>query len=491
MRNGVLRGAIVLYGLLGLWYLCGVAVAADLAADPAAGKKLLNEGDSLADEGKPTDAVLRYKQAFEQLLPGMRKLPFKEEVKRDVTAREDLRALLVKEFDEEIPAEEFRGNELGMKAIGLIPRKLDLKDMMLRVYTEEIAAFYDPKTKTMHLIKEPESKAKKPLSLLERLMGKKSGFDKDENKTVIAHELTHALADQNFDIKAMQERSKGDDDRDLALSALIEGEATLTMMGAQAKDWDGSVISQMPSSDLDFAFGLLGPFLAMGSGPSLREAPPILAESLVFPYLRGMVFCAWLTNHGGWDSLDDAYHKPPLSTEQVLHPEKFRAQPDLPTAIDLGELSVPSGWKEAGRNVIGEMQLAVLLKRYNGKAAADGWDGDTFAVFEGPEDRLGLVWLSTWDTEADAREFAKQYLRFQTTKLGSGVAEPDAFPDSIRRPHDGAVFALERKGKDVAIVEGFNSDATEPLLEAALRAQKSEKTNTSSPKRHKDKKAEK
>ena len=85
---------------------------------------------------------------------------------------------------------------------------------MVKVYSEEIAAFYDTKTKTMHLIKEPEAKAKKPPTFLERLMGKTGGFDKDENKTVIAHELTHALADQNFDIDAMQKAVKDDDDRE-------------------------------------------------------------------------------------------------------------------------------------------------------------------------------------------------------------------------------------------------------------------------------------
>src|SRR5437879_4708211 len=125
MRNGVVRNVIFGLGLSVVWLIGAEGRAADLAASPAEGRKLLNQGDSLADEGKPTDAVLRYKQAFEQLLPGMRKLPFKEEVKRDVTAREDLRALLIKEFDEDIPAAEFRGNELGMKAIGFIPRKLD------------------------------------------------------------------------------------------------------------------------------------------------------------------------------------------------------------------------------------------------------------------------------------------------------------------------------------------------------------------------------
>jgi hypothetical protein len=456
------------------------APADDLKADVSAGKRLLAEGDALADKNEPTEAVHRYKRAFEQLLPGLRKLPFKHAVKGDVTAREALRAVLLKEIEEDKTPAEFRADEMGMKALGLIPRDLDLKETMIKVYSEEIAAFYDTKTETMHLIKEPAAEANKKPSLFERLLGKTGGFDKDENKTVIAHELTHALADQNFDIDALQDDAKGDDDRDLALSALVEGEATLTMIGAQMEDWDGSITAQLPAENLELTFRILGPFLPMmGGGKSIREAPPILVESMIFPYLRGMVFCAFVANKGGWPALTAAYRQPPLSTEQVLHPEKYREKPDPPTAVDLGALDAGPGWKELGRNVVGEMQLAVLLRRHGGKAAAEGWDGDTFAVFEGPEDRLGLVWLTTWDTEADAREFIRGYLRFQAdTKFGPEVPKPDTYPESSsRRPNKGAVFAVERRGSDVAVVEGFPSEATERLIEAAFKARKTEKTH--------------
>ncbi len=453
------------------------AQADDNKAAVEAGLALLKEGDDAADRGETTDAVIRYKRAFEKLLPGMRKIPFKHEVKRDVTAREDMRAFLVKEIDEEMTPAEFRANEMGMKALGLLPADVDLKATMVKVYAEEIAAFYDTKTKTMHLIKEPEAKLKKPPTFFEKLMGKTGGFDKDENKTVIAHELTHALADQNFDIDKMQKSVKNDDDRDLALSALVEGEATLTMIGAQMKDWDGSVVRDLPASNLDRLFSMMMPFMPMTGGKSLREAPVILSETMLFPYLRGIVFCARLTNDGGWDALNDAYQRPPLSTEQILHPEKYRAQPDPPTAVDLGSLDAGQGWKEIGRNVVGEMQLGVLLRRHGGKNAAAGWDGDRYAVFEGPGGRVGLVWLSTWDSEKDAREFHRGYAQFQTTKLGDDVNAPDAFPDAIRRPHKETVFAIERRGADVVVVEGFSTERTDALVEASFKAKKTEMTH--------------
>jgi hypothetical protein len=443
-------------------------------SDVEAGTALLKEGDAAADRGETTEAVIRYKRAFEKILPAMRKIPFKHEVKRDVTARENLRAMLIKEIDADMTPAEFRAGELGMKALGLLPPEFDLKEAMVKVYSEEIAAFYDPKTKTMHLIKEPEEKAKKAPTFLERLLGKTGGFDKDENKTVIAHELTHALADQNYDIDAMQKLVKHDDDRDLALSALIEGEATLTMTGAQMNDWTGTKVRDIPAASLDRVFSFLIPLMPMAGGKALREAPVILSETMIFPYLRGLVFCARLTNDGGWDALDRAYRNPPQSTEQILHPEKYLAKPDPPQSVGLGKLEPGGGWKEVGQNVVGEMQLAVMLRRHGGKNAAAGWDGDRYAVFEGPKGRLGLVWFTTWDTEDDAREFHKGYAQFQTTKLGAGVDQPEAFPASLRRPHEGRIYAVEQRGSDVVVVEGFSADRTDSLVEAALKATKRE-----------------
>jgi hypothetical protein len=447
----------------------------DLPASLEQGQKLLAEGDALADQKNPNEAVLKYKLAFEQLLPGIRQLKFKQEVKRDVTKREDMKAFLLKEIDEEITPQEFKTGELGLKVLGFIPRGINWKEMMVKVYSEEIAAFYDPRTKTMHLIKElPVEEAKKP-GFFESLLGKKTGFDKDESKTVIAHELTHALSDQNYDLDKMQKKVEDDDDQSTALSSLIEGEATLAMFSAQTEDWDGTKFASTPAAALDRTISLMGPMMTMGSGKALREAPVILSEGMIFPYMRGMIFCASLTNQGGWKSINEAYEQPPQSTEQILHPEKYRDQPDPPTIIDLGKLDAGEGWNEVGRNVIGEMQMAILLRKHGGKPIAAGWDGDRYVVFESKDGKLGVVWLSTWDTETDAIDFARQYTRFQTTKMGEGVESPEVFPDVIRRPHEGTVYAVERRGKDVVVVEGFGSDTTVKLVEASFKAGKKER----------------
>lgn len=452
------------------------AAVDDSATTIKQGVKLLAEGDDLADKGEYTEAVIRYKRAMEQLLPSLRHIPFKHEVKRDVTRREDMKALLIKEIEEDTTPEQFRLNEVALKLFGLLPTEINLKETLAQVYAEEVAAFYDTKTKTMHLIEEPKPKEKPKPSFMERLFGPKSGFDKDENKTVIAHELTHALADQNYDIDAMQEAVKTDDDQSLALSALIEGEATLAMFGAGMDDWQGKQIVHLPAKNLEMTFNLLSPFMPMmGSGKALRKAPPILVESMAFPYFRGMVFCAKLANAQGWEGVDQAYRNPPQSTEQILHPEKYGSHPDRPMAIDLGVLSPGAGWKELGRNVLGEMQMGVMLRGQGGKKPAAGWDGDRYVVFEDAKSKkFALAWLSTWDDESEAKEFASAYTRYQTTKIAGLAPPPKPLGDAVWRDLNDRVYVVDRRGLDVVVVEGFSPATTATLVEQLSKATKTE-----------------
>ena len=173
--------------------------------------------------------------------------------------------------------------------------------------------------------------------------------------------------------------------------------------------------------------------------------------------------------------------------------------------------------------MIGELVTGIMLAKHGGRKAAAGWDGDSALIFEGPDEKLGLVWLSTWDTEADAREFARGYAAFQTVKFappppapaeaegggqggGEGDAEGDAGApaesveadskddpvdgagafaaegrdDVLRRPmpaDDAAALHVELRGSDVLVIEGFGPDVTDALAKSALAAKKTEKTN--------------
>lgn len=431
------------------------------------GLRFLQEGDELADQGRINDAQLKYKEAFEQILPGMRRINFLREVGVDVTERVKLADFLLDEFNEQMTPEEIKTTEQWLKALSLIPKDMNFKAFMIELLTEEIAAFYDPRTGKMHFIEEPppDPNAKKP-GFLEKLFGGGPKiFDKEESKIVIAHELTHALADQNYDFMAMDEAVKGDDDRLTAWTALVEGEATLTMMAAGQGDWDGEQIIHLPADMLDRAFSLMGPILTVGGGKAMKKAPPILAEGLIFPYIRGLIFTARLVNAKGWQGIDEAYQNPPVSTEQILHPEKYLdpVLQDLPLAIDLSGLETPEGFAKIGSNTFGEFQIEVLLRKHQGKTAAAGWDGDTFTVYETAGGVPALVWATTWDSEEDAREFAAAY-----------QAARDARPADSSPPE--ATRLLERRGVDVVIVEGFPKEAALRLLDQAFQAPKTEKT---------------
>jgi hypothetical protein len=410
--------------------------AFDKQAELQAGLKLVEKGNQQADKGQINDAQITYQEAMEKILPSVRNLPFKQSVKRDETPREKLGKVLVEDWEKEVTPAEFQLDEATWKVLGLIPADFDLKAAYIKLLTEEVAAFYDPKTKTMHLIREPEKKKgveAKPKGLLELIMGRDGGFDKDEAQGVIAHELTHALDDQHYDLDAMMNVVKDDDDASLALSALMEGEATMTMMAVGQGDWNGSKITKTPAAGMDRMMRLLGPLMPLAGGETARKSPPVMYESLIFPYFQGLVFAASLTNKGGWKALDDAYQNPPISTEQVLHPEKYLGPEfDAPTAIELPELQLPGDLQHVGRSVIGELTIRIMLNRFGGRNASIGWDGDTLAVLKSKNDpaRLAGIWISTWDTTTDSTEFAKAIRSF-SEKSGLKLQLIEKGPDII------------------------------------------------------------
>jgi hypothetical protein len=141
--------------------------------------------------------------------------------------------------------------------------------------------------------------------------------------------------------------------------------------------------------------------------------------------------------------------------------------------IDLGELKPSAPWKELGRNVMGELQISVMLGRQGSKAAA-GWDGDKYAVFEGTDGKLGLVWFSTWDNSDEAREFAEAYVRYQTRRMGKDAFHPEHIPDSLWRCQNEVCQVVDRHGADVVVIEGFAPADTTKVLEAASHARKRE-----------------
>ncbi len=470
--------------------------AAEQDAQPDA-QALLGQGDKLAEEKQYDDALLEYKRAYEQIVPMLRGLPFRAPVEPKLMSRTELQQYMQLELEKEFDPDQRKLLAATLSAFGFASKAIDVEKLLLNLYTEEVAGFYDPSNKKMFLIQEQPAAAKSK-GLFEALFGSKPAFDTGQQKSTLAHEMTHALADQHFGLEALHKAAKHDDDMAMALSALIEGEAMVVMFSEMYRE-SGSAgqVLRMAPARMDLLFGVMKMVMPFSSGQTFRTSPRIFQESLIFPYHKGTVFLLHLTNRSGWKQVNRAFKNPPVSTEQILHPEKyFGKERDEPVVVELPELtaSIPA-WKSVGKNVLGEFQMSVLLERTaGGKRAAAGWDGDTYEIFE-RDGRHGLAWLSVWDDEAEAAEFAQVYGNFvRRVKLASAApATPVTDAETVqardeeitKKLVDGVktaegtvrqatvgerVLWIEQRGDRVAVVEGFDAKETETLAPILFQA---------------------
>lgn len=284
-----------------------------------------------------------------------------------------------------------RADETLLRRIGFLPADFDLLQAMEDLAGLGVAGYYRPEQGDIAIVDS-------------------DGALDAYAPWTIAHEYVHALQDQHFDIEsALDDAPRGD--AETAVGALIEGDATLLMMGLAMRD---AVSGSVPPDPAGQA--------ALETGTSdLDVFPPALARELIFPYLDGLYFAQRLWGRGGWSAVDDAWAGPPVSTEQVMHPERY---PDeLPVTIRLPELAerLGRGWMTGPRSTMGELRLSILVAgdaphdipllpltgiRLPHAEAADGWAGDRIATLDGPRGAWAVVWQTAWDSPADAAEFA-------------------------------------------------------------------------------------
>ena len=312
-------------------------------------------------------------------------IAFRSEVPLDFMTRAELSGYLREVLDSEYPPEKARVDQRTLAAFDLFPPDGDLRALRARVLAENVVGFYDerPGRKRLYVVSG------------NRRLG-------PANQLILSHELRHALQDQYVDLHRQLPESIGDfDDRRLAWLALFEGDATLVMErflvrrlpgGGPGGEWPG--LSSLPA------------------GLDLPEAPPVVRDQLVQPYLAGLAFARALWARGGPDELPRAWARPPDSTEQVLHPEKYFAR-EAPVAVDVDWS--PGGGRLVNEGVLGELLARTLLD--GAEAPAAGWGGDRFRLWE-VDGRTLLVWRSVWDAEAEAREFEEAVLSRFTAAHG-------------------------------------------------------------------------
>lgn len=340
-----------------------------------------------------------------------RGLAAKRPVLSGTVEEEKLKGRIAEALREEMPPEQLAAIEAALEAFGLIPESLDLASYYPELLTSQVAGYYDP--------------ARGYLSLVRRgggILGpggaEKAGIEPQRvEDMILVHELTHALQDQHFGLAAF---TKGEPISDAAAArlALVEGDATLTMMGYLV----GAPVDSLPgvekllTSLADDAGGMSGAALDLPGSQELSEAPAYFRDSLLFSYFQGYAFAVAVRQKGGQALLDHAFRKdPPRSTEQILHPEKWLGRRDNPVTFVWPDLAreLPGATRIAEGD-LGELGIKILLREALGDAArataaAEGWGGDRFAVYslkkrgEKEGSRL-LAWITEWDSEADAAE---------------------------------------------------------------------------------------
>ncbi|MGB9177988.1 MAG: hypothetical protein WCB68_01980 [Pyrinomonadaceae bacterium] len=367
----------------------------------------------------------------------IRQLSILRPVKSGAQSRAEIERMIMKNMDEESTPEDLRASELALKKLGLVSSDFHLRPFLIKLLTEQVAGYYDPKAQEFFLA---------------------DWINLDGQKPVMAHELTHALQDQHFNLRRFEKWPKGDSDAELAAHGLIEGDATLAMELYMARN---------PLRALAFVKSLEG---SGSSSEQIDHAPRVLRETLLFPYDQGLTWVTQLYKRGGWPAVSQAYKELPQSSEQILHPDKYLAR-EAPVKINLPNISSDLGanWKRIDYDVNGEWSYFLMLDEYlksdaESKRAAAGWGGDRYALFEGPNaGELVLAQLSDWDSEKDAREFFDAYSKRTWRRYKDAKATEIASNEGGGERHawntsEGNVVIVLR-GTRVLILEGLPDKA--------------------------------
>ncbi len=324
----------------------------------------------------------------------------------------------------QIEEEEIERARLVYGALGLLDGDADLRSMFAGVLGEQVIGYYDPDTGRL-VIRD---------DVMAGLTGAFGPEQTQEASLVLVHELVHALQDQRLGLGESYQKERTAD-ADNAFRAVVEGDATLAML-AHALRQQG-----IPLSAATAGIQQMGDYVdldALVRGEKLDDAPAILRVTLVAPYLQGLQFVAAVQGRGGWPAVNNAHRRPPATSEQVLHPDKYFArEPAEEIRIPENKALGAAGFNRIEEDTLGELELSVYLGqgRRSGthEEAAAGWAGDHLVVYR-HEAETAVVWWTSWDSESDAQE------AFAAARSVS--------------PKDSSA-AVERKGRAVLIVRGL------------------------------------
>ena len=336
--------------------------------------------------------------AVEAQVPPLRDLQPTRAVATRIIDPAALHSLLVDRLDA-VPAATITTQQDLLVRLGFAKPGLDLRQLSLDALSAGAIGMYETSSRSMTVVD-------RGLGLVARI--------------TVAHEYTHALQDQHFGLQRLGAEDSLPTDRVMAVRALLEGDASLV-----TQRWmQGNVTTS--------GLAELGQLLASAGQPVPAGAPAIFARQLLFPYLEGASFATALYQRGGWRAVDAAYTRPPVSTAEILHPDRYLAgwRPTAVRAPALAPVVSAGGWREAIRDTVGELGLQVWLssvlvpatdRATSGRGRTDGdgaplaidpaalashWTGDQVVSWDGSAGSWAIDWVTAWDSEAAAASFA-------------------------------------------------------------------------------------
>jgi hypothetical protein len=400
----------------------------------------------------------------------IRGLKFKQPFMRRLISREKVGEWMRRDIRKELAEEDARKMVTVGAAMGLFAPGTDIYEVFSQFIESGAAAFYKPETGTFYHIEGNDGRGARP---------------------IVFHELIHAIEDQHFSLDAFYREVEKDADMALARRGLVEGSAC--HFASKYEEANPEDVAEMMKAQMS-------PELMKKQMQMITTVPPVLIATIgLYPYKNAP---AWLAKIGADDAaaIERLYKDPPVSTEQVLHPEKFPLEGarDYPHAVAIPAAGpvLGDGWQHIEDNNVGELGAGILLTQLaaNGKygptmiglmdmqtqgigvkgqakSASEGWDGDRYTAWEEKQGGgVVIVWTSVWDQETDATEFHDTY----GTLLGKRVLgkEFKDRPSPVRYadPATGRISGLEVQGKRVVAVIGAPSDKADALFSAGRAA---------------------
>jgi hypothetical protein len=406
-RVGGLTAALVLLLVVGL-AVGGLVVATrrDQPAPAAGGATAGAPSTQAPATGPPTTqapaapATTPAIRAVQRAVAELRGLQFERPVPVTVESPTKLARHLLRALDEQTDEGRLRRQGRAMELLGELPAGTDLPRLLERIQAESVLGFYLP------------GKPPKKGGLYVR---SRRGLD-PYARVILAHELTHAVTDQRFDLTRADRLAAATarEDALAAYSGLVEGDATFTMQ---------RYLAQRLTPAEQANAGLVA---ATERTPIRDAAPAVIRETLLFPYQEGLRFVSTLYQQGGWAAVDRAYRDPPTTTEQLLHPERYLGDRDQPRRVTVPDLAgrLGGGWQPGVELSFGELDARLLLQGELAVAAAQtaaaGWDGGRVRTFQ-RGDQTALVLRTVWDSGAEASQFCGAMRGWATGRFGSAT----------------------------------------------------------------------